>query len=114
LFGADASLTLLHVGTPPSRFPFAQKKSGQREALDAEFELAMRPARRLLKRATVAWREERAQGEPGVEIAAYARRHACDLIVMGSHGRGAMTGLLLGSVTQKTLSGCRTPVLIVR
>lgn len=114
LFGAGAKLTLLHVGAAPSRLSFMRKRGEQREMLDAENEQALRPARRLLTRAKVEWREARAQGEPGAEIAAYARQHACDLIVMGSHGRGAMTGLLLGSVAQKTLSACRTPVLIVR
>lgn len=114
LFGAHAQLTLMHVAAPPGGFAFALKKSARREALQAEHEQALRPARRLLTRAKAAWREVCVEGEPAAEIAAYARRHACDLIVMGSHGRGAMTGLLLGSVTQKTLSACRTPVLIVR
>lgn len=114
LFGADARLTLIHVATPPRAWPFARGRREQRETLEAEYERAMRPARRLLMRAKVAYREARAQGDPGAQIAGYARRHACDLIVMGSHGRGAMTGLLLGSVAQKTLSACTTPLLIVR
>lgn len=114
LFGADARLTLIHVATPQRAWPFARGKREQRETLEAEHERAMRPTRRLLTRAKVAYREARAQGDPGAQIARYARRHACDLIVMGSHGRGAMTGLLLGSVAQKTLSACTTPMLIVR
>lgn len=114
LFGNDTQLTLMHVAAPPSGIAFALKKSVQRDALRAEHDRALRPARRLLTRAKAEWREVRVEGHPAAEIAAYARRQACDLIVMGSHGRGAMTGLLLGSVTQKTLSACRTPVLIVR
>lgn len=38
----------------------------------------------------------------------------CDLIVMASHGRGGLQGLLLGSETQKVLTHCRIPVLVVR
>ena len=37
-----------------------------------------------------------------------------DLIVMGSHGRRGLEGLLLGSETQRVLLGSSTPVLVVR
>jgi nucleotide-binding universal stress UspA family protein len=33
---------------------------------------------------------------------------------MGSHGRGEMTSLLLGSVTQRTLGLSSVPILVVR
>lgn len=39
---------------------------------------------------------------------------AADLIVMGSHGRRGLEGLLLGSETQRVLLGSSTPVLVVR
>jgi nucleotide-binding universal stress UspA family protein len=38
----------------------------------------------------------------------------CDLIFMASHGRRGITGLLLGSETQKVLTHSRTPVLVYR
>ncbi|MGH8789964.1 MAG: universal stress protein [Cupriavidus necator] len=38
----------------------------------------------------------------------------CDLIVMASHGRAGLQGLLLGSETQKVLTHCNIPVLVVR
>ena len=38
----------------------------------------------------------------------------CDLIVMGSHGRRGIAGLLLGSETQKTLTHGKIPVLVYR
>lgn len=43
-----------------------------------------------------------------------AREQHCDLIVMASHGRGGISGLLLGSETQKVLTHTTIPVLIVR
>jgi len=42
-----------------------------------------------------------------------AEQH-CDLIVMASHGRHGISGLLLGSETQKVLTHSTIPVLIVR
>ena len=43
-----------------------------------------------------------------------ANEYQCDLIVMASHGRRGVTGLLLGSETNKVLTHCRIPVLVYR
>jgi nucleotide-binding universal stress UspA family protein len=51
---------------------------------------------------------------PAEAILAEAKRRKCDLIVMASHGRRGLKGLLLGSETQKVLSGARVPVLVHR
>ena len=43
-----------------------------------------------------------------------AKKHRCDLIVMASHGRRGLAGMLLGSETQKVLTHSKTPVLVCR
>lgn len=43
-----------------------------------------------------------------------AKKHACDMIFMASHGRRGLTGLLLGSETQKVLTHSKIPVLVYR
>ncbi len=43
-----------------------------------------------------------------------AKARRCDLIVMASHGRRGIKGLLLGSETQKVLTHCQIPVLVHR
>ena len=48
----------------------------------------------------------------GILRAARARR--CDLIVMASHGRRGLAGLLLGSETTKVLTHSKIPVLVCR
>jgi nucleotide-binding universal stress UspA family protein len=51
---------------------------------------------------------------PAASIVEAAEKNDCDLIFMGSHGRGALGQLLLGSVTAKVLSSCQIPVLVYR
>lgn len=41
-----------------------------------------------------------------------AQRYDCDLIVMASHGRRGLAGLLLGSETQRVLTHAQIPVLV--
>ena len=55
-----------------------------------------------------------AYGRPFAEIIAYAREHAIDLIVMGTHGRGAIAHVLLGSTTEKVVRKSPCPVLTIR
>ena len=43
-----------------------------------------------------------------------AAAEACDLIVMGSHGRSGIEAMVLGSVTQKVLAHATIPVLVSR
>jgi nucleotide-binding universal stress UspA family protein len=55
-----------------------------------------------------------AWGRPHVEIGRYAREHQIDLIVMGTHGRGFVGHLLLGSVAERMVRQAPCPVLTVR
>ena len=48
----------------------------------------------------------------GIVDAAQKRR--CDVIVMASHGRRGLEGLVLGSETHKVLTHSKTPVLVCR
>jgi nucleotide-binding universal stress UspA family protein len=43
-----------------------------------------------------------------------AKKQACDLIFMASHGRKGIAGLLLGSETLKVLTHSKIPVLVYR
>jgi nucleotide-binding universal stress UspA family protein len=43
-----------------------------------------------------------------------ARQRQCDLIFIGSHGRGGWQQALLGSVTMKVVSASPVPVLVYR
>ena len=47
-------------------------------------------------------------------IVAHAESMRCELIVMGSHGRGSVTQVLLGSVVTRVVATSLVPVLVVR
>lgn len=53
-------------------------------------------------------------GDARSEILEHARTEAADLIVMGTHGRGAMAHLVLGSVAERVVRTASCPVLTVR
>ena len=46
-------------------------------------------------------------------IVKYARAHAVDLIVTGTHGRGAVKRLLMGSIAERVVRTAPCPVLTV-
>lgn len=54
------------------------------------------------------------EGTPSREIVAYADEADCDLVVMGTHGRGGLDRLLLGSVAERVVRSADVPVLTVR
>jgi nucleotide-binding universal stress UspA family protein len=51
---------------------------------------------------------------PYQAIISAAEKAGCDLIFMASHGRRGISGLLLGSETQKVLTHSKIPVLVYR
>jgi nucleotide-binding universal stress UspA family protein len=53
-------------------------------------------------------------GAAGEVIANKASEGKYDLLIMGSHGHGALAKLVLGSVVSRVLASCEAPLLIVR
>ena len=52
--------------------------------------------------------------QPWQGILRVARAKKCDAIAMASHGRGGLSGLLIGSETQRVLAHSKLPVLVMR
>ena len=51
---------------------------------------------------------------PASAIVDYAKDHEIDVIVMGTHGRGALAHLVMGSVAERVVRLAPCPVLTVR
>lgn len=54
------------------------------------------------------------EGDPAESIIAAASAEGVDMIVLGSHGRGPVGRLLLGSVSQEVVRQATVPVVVVR
>ena len=52
--------------------------------------------------------------QPHKAIIDAAEKQGCDLIMMASHGRRGVSGLLISSETQKVLTHSKIPVLVYR
>jgi nucleotide-binding universal stress UspA family protein len=77
-------------------------------------ESAIAPIRAVLGTTGVACVDHVAQGEVAETIARLAKELACDQIVMGTRGHGALRDLFLGSVAIKVLHLANVPVTLVK
>lgn len=79
-----------------------------------EGEDALRGAKKLFDRAKLACDLHVMVGPIAETLALEAKKLKCDMMVMGTHGMGAVSGMLLGSVATKTVHLARCPVMLVR
>jgi nucleotide-binding universal stress UspA family protein len=80
----------------------------------AAFERVVAPIRRRFGAAGIDVQEKFAVGPAAAEIVRAAAGERLDILVMGSHGRGAFTSALLGSVAWRVAANCGTPLLLIR
>ena len=53
-------------------------------------------------------------GDPAEIIIQTAKEQKCDLIVMGTHGHGGLTDVLIGSTAKRVVRQSAIPVLVIR
>lgn len=85
-------------------------------ALEAERTRAEAELAQLLTRDEVSRYRARlvtVSGAPFSGIVTYARQEGIDLIVMGTHGRGPVAHLLIGSVAERVVRKAPCPVLTI-
>ena len=81
---------------------------------EGEFEKVFKPIRTFFSRHGMDVTFAGKTGPAADAIATLAQRGKFDLLVMGSHGHGALASLVMGSVVTKVMATCSTPILIVR
>ena len=109
---------LLHVvsepyvypwGTDLPTIPIADLLSQSEEAASERLTQLAQAATGLAGRVTV----ETEVGTPVERILDYVGTHKIDLVVIGTHGRGMVGHLLLGSVAERVVRRSQVPVLTV-
>lgn len=113
----DARLTVLHVVSPylgTTGIDLA-KLPGFRQAVEKSARAPLDAARAEARRRDVnAEALSVVGGEPWKAILRAAQARRCDLIVMASHGRRGLSGVILGSEAAKVLARSTIPVLVCR
>jgi nucleotide-binding universal stress UspA family protein len=94
--------------------PMETSWEGVGEVLHEEGESALERVETIADRHGVAADSQLLEGSPSRRIVEYAEGEDCDLVVMGTHGRGGIDRLLLGSVAEGVVRACAVPVLTVQ
>jgi nucleotide-binding universal stress UspA family protein len=113
---SGASLHLLHVvayPVEPDGWPEAYLAgfAGLRQQLRGDAERQIAALAKSISGVKVT--TEVAEGAPARAILEVAKARKCQLIVMGTHGRGGVSHLLLGSVAERVVRTSPCPVLTV-
>ncbi|QDT31847.1 universal stress protein [Thalassoglobus polymorphus] len=114
----DADLHLLTVFEPPAA-AYAEFGIGYDGVESVEKELVAEAARKLHTYPESTWRKKLnltrsvRTGRPFVEIVRYAKEHDIDLIVMGTHGRGAIVQMFMGSTAERVVRKAPCPVMTI-
>jgi nucleotide-binding universal stress UspA family protein len=114
--GLKATVVLGHVQEPATLYELVTARDPELIAaasLEAGEHL-MAAAAALLDAAGVPYETDVGVGDPAHTLLEMIERLGCDLAVMGAQGHGALSSVLLGSVSQEVARASRVPVTIVK
>ncbi len=113
--GPQHRYTVLHcVPAIPHRAAAFVDMQQVQALCEDDAETVFKPVRSFFKRHTVGATFVHRIGPAGPTIAKFAEQQKFDLVILGTHGHGAVAGLVMGSVATKVVSLCSAPVLLIR
>jgi nucleotide-binding universal stress UspA family protein len=113
--GAHHAYTVLTVVPPvPARAASVLAKDILTGYYNDESEKVFKPIRAFFAKQGLNAEFVAKHGHPAEVIAAMADKGKYDLLMLGSHGHGALVNLVMGSVATKVMAQCGVPVLLVR
>lgn len=112
----DADLHAVYVVNSASfaGLPMETSWEGVGDVLREEGEAALSRVEDIVAEYDLEFSSHLLQGSPSRRIVEFAEDEDCDLVVMGTHGRGGIDRLLLGSVAEGVVRACSVPVLTVQ
>ena len=102
---ADATLVVCHAFDRPATWELGDQTEPADESIKQQF-LDMKSTMPLERYLHV--------GAPGKVVCWLADEKACDLIIMGTHGRSGLRHLVFGSVAEYVLKHAHCPVMTIR
>ena len=113
--GPQHQYTVVHaVAAVPPRAAAVLDKDTLKGYYDESAEKVFKPIRTFFGKQKLNAQFVAKTGGAAEVIAETARKGEFDLLVLGSHGHGTLTNLVMGSVATKVLAHCSTPVLLIR
>ena len=114
---SDATLIVMYADTfePPVEFTAVQAPALTTAIEESRAKTAEELAEYVNEHVpeTLSMQTEVREALPVPAILAAIAEHEPDLVVMGTHGRGGLTRLLFGSVTESVLRDANVPVLTI-
>jgi nucleotide-binding universal stress UspA family protein len=112
----NAEIELLYVMFDPVVYSIGVADSyvASPEQVEREGELALEASLKGNDISGIQLKKKKLHGNPGNVIIQEVENEKIDLVIMGSHGYGAIVGSVLGSVSQKVLHGAKCSILIVK
>lgn len=113
--GAHHQYTLLHVSPAvPPRAAAVIEKAVLTAYYADEVEKVFKPLRTFFVKQGLDATYVSKVGHAADVIVAHAAKTKPDLLLMGTHGHGALGKLIMGSVSTKVLANTTVPVLLIR
>jgi len=113
--GTHHEYTLIHaVPAVPPRAAMVLEKEVLKGYYDDCAEKIFKPIRTFFVRHGLNASYVTKVGQAAEIITDAAKKGHYDLLMLGSHGHGTLTNLVMGSVATKVLANCDTPALLIR
>jgi nucleotide-binding universal stress UspA family protein len=106
---SGATLYIVHVQEPPAFYGGGEMYYGMLDPTTDELVKMLEEVKP--NDPSVHFEQRLLTGDPAQAVVDFANEEHCDLIVLGTHGRGGFTRLLMGSVAEAIVRKAQCPVL---
>jgi nucleotide-binding universal stress UspA family protein len=102
----DAKMVAIYIIDEKLLYPF--------DVLEEEGKSILKKVREKGEKESVDVDQVLIVGDPAHDMAKIVEKLSADIVVIGTHGKGGLEKLLLGSVAENTLKSVKVPVLLVK